>query len=154
MVQAIIVLAFVGFLLIAAEVFVPGLILGILGGLCLLASVVLSYFAFGPLVGTAAFGSLSILTLIGFFLWLYAFPKTPIGKKLMLHQSLEFGESKRSPSLVGTEGKAITPLRPAGTALINGRRIDVITEDGFIEAGERIAVILQEGLRVVVRKKS
>ncbi len=33
--EAIVVLIIVGFLMLAAEVFVPGLVLGLLGGLCL-----------------------------------------------------------------------------------------------------------------------
>ena len=46
----------------------------------------------------------------------------------------------------------ITPLRPAGKALIEGKRVDVISEGGFIERGAQVQVIQVEGLRVVVRE--
>jgi len=152
--QAIIVLVIVGFLMIAAEVFVPGMILGSLGGLCLIGSVVLCYVAFGPLAGTAAFAALAVLTILGFFLWLRLFPHTPLGKRMMLNSSLSSQTTLEIPDLIGATGEAVTPLRPAGTALIQGRRRDVVAETGLIEVGEKISVVSQEGVRIVVRKQA
>lgn len=151
--QAIIVLVIVGFLMIAAEVFVPGLVLGMLGGLCLVASVILCYVDFGPLIGTVAAAGLMVFTIVGLFVWLNVFPRTPLGKKLLLRRPLESNNPDKFSSLIGAEGQSLTPLRPAGTALINGRRVDVVTESDFIEAGKPIEVIFQEGVRVVVRAK-
>lgn len=152
--QAIIVLVIVGFLMLAAEVFVPGLILGTLGGLCLLGSVALCYNTYGPLVGTASFAALALLGILGFFLWLRLFPHTPIGKKMMLRSSLDPQNSMTVPDLVGATGETVTPLRPAGTAVIGGRRMDVVAESGLIESGQKISVISQEGIRLVVRQAS
>lgn len=45
----------------------------------------------------------------------------------------------------------MTTLRPSGTAVINGKRVDVVSEGAFIEAGQVIKVVAVEGLRVVVR---
>ena len=149
--QAIIVLTLVGFLLLAAEVFVPGLVLGSLGALCLLASVALCYAAYGPLLGTVAFAVLAAICTAGFLIWLRVFPHTPIGRKMMLHKALQPDNSVQATDLLGAKGEAVTPLRPAGTALINGRRVDVVTEGTLIEPGQSVQVVLQEGLRVVVR---
>ncbi|MNC78018.1 hypothetical protein D3C75_1301300 [compost metagenome] len=55
-------------------------------------------------------------------------------------------------SLVGASGVSITPLRPAGTASLNGERVDVVTEGSFIAAGASISVIKVEGGRVVVKE--
>lgn len=146
---AIIVLAVIGFLLIAAEVFVPGMVLGVLGGLCLAGMVALCYMNYGPLLGSLAFAVLAALLITGFFLWIHLFPSTPIGKKMMLKKALP--GSIPPQSLLGATGEAITPLRPAGTAVIGGRRVDVVAESGLIESGQKIEVVLQEGMRVVVR---
>ena len=54
-------------------------------------------------------------------------------------------------SLVGKSGKTLTPLRPAGAALINGHRVDIVTQGEFVEPETDIEVILVEGNRVVVR---
>jgi len=48
-------------------------------------------------------------------------------------------------------GTALTILRPSGTAEINGRRVDVVTEGDWLEVGAPVTVIAVEGLRVVVR---
>ena len=52
---------------------------------------------------------------------------------------------------IGVQGLAATPLRPAGTALINGERIDVVTEGEFIAPGTPVLVVKVEGTRVVVK---
>ncbi len=149
--QVIIVLVVIGFLMIAAEVFVPGLVLGTLGGLCLVGAVVLCYVSYGALLGTVAFASLAILSIVGFFLWLRLFPHTPLGKRMMLNKSLASRNSLPSADLIGETGEAVTPLRPAGTAIIHGRRMDVVAESGLIESGQKITVVSQEGIRIVVR---
>lgn len=53
--------------------------------------------------------------------------------------------------LVGKSGKTITPLRPAGVALINGQRVDIVTQGEFVAPETEVEVILVEGSRVVVR---
>ena len=55
------------------------------------------------------------------------------------------------PELLNQIGKALTPLRPSGTAVIGGKRIDVVTEGPFIEPGTAVKVVAVEGMRVVVR---
>ena len=54
-------------------------------------------------------------------------------------------------SLVGLLGTTVTPLRPAGIALLGGRRIDVVSQGEFVASGESVAVVSQAGHRVVVR---
>jgi len=55
--------------------------------------------------------------------------------------------------LVGAEGVALTDLRPAGAAEIDGMRIDVVAEAGYLAAGSALEVIVDEGYRRVVRAK-
>jgi len=52
----------------------------------------------------------------------------------------------------GKEGVALTPLRPAGSAEVDGRRLDVVTEGEFIPKGRPVKVIKVEGTRVVVKE--
>lgn len=52
--------------------------------------------------------------------------------------------------LAGQQGHALTPLRPAGAAMIGDARVDVVAQGRFIEANTPIKVILVEGNRVVV----
>ena len=56
-------------------------------------------------------------------------------------------------SLAGKEGVALSTLRPAGTAIIEGDRVDVVTEGEFIEKDTPIRVLGVEGTRVIVTRK-
>lgn len=55
--------------------------------------------------------------------------------------------------LVGKHGKALTTLRPAGTALVGDKRLDVVTEGDYLDIGDEIEVIRIDGNRIVVQKK-
>jgi membrane-bound serine protease (ClpP class) len=153
-VTAVLLLAAAGFVLLLTEMFLPGGVLGALGGLALLGAVILGYVEFGSVIGTAIFGAISVVVLIGFCVWMAVFPSTTVGRRLTLGRTLPAGPKLPDASaLVGAEGIAITPLRPAGTARIGERRVDVVAEGAFVASGESIVVLLAEGARVVVRKK-
>ncbi len=52
--------------------------------------------------------------------------------------------------LVGTEGVAVTDLRPSGTVRIGDERLDVVSDVGFIAKGARVRIIRSEAYRHVV----
>jgi membrane-bound serine protease (ClpP class) len=141
-----------GILLICAEVFLPGGILGSIGAVALIAAMLLSFKAFQE---AAIFVSLGIIALLGASLVLFVkfFPRSSIGKRMTLsNDSKEFRASQGGlDELVGKEGEARSDLRPAGFANIEGQRVDVVTEGQMIDKGERVRVAKVEGNRVVVR---
>lgn len=153
--QALIITLFVvGFLLIAAEVFLPGMILGTIGFLCLVASVVLVYVTYGATAGLIATFAVGGLTLAGFIIWLFLFPRTPIGRRVTLSaRTVVEPRADQDSSLIGQDGEAVTPLRPSGTARIGGRRVDVTAIGEFLEEGVPVVVVAVDGLRVAVRRK-
>ncbi len=53
-------------------------------------------------------------------------------------------------SLIGKTGTALTDLRPAGTAIIDGKRCDVVTDSEYIDAKSDIIVQEIEGSRIIV----
>ncbi len=55
-------------------------------------------------------------------------------------------------ALVGRQGLALTPLRPAGTISIAEERLDALTLGDFIQKGERVQVLRVEGSKVFVKK--
>lgn len=55
---------------------------------------------------------------------------------------------------VGEVGTALSDLRPAGVAEFDGRRVDVVTDGGYLEAGTRVEVLRAEAYRRVVRRSS
>ncbi len=150
----IIVLFVVGFALVAAEVFLPGLILGTIGLLCLIASVVLVFSQYGTSAGVLAAFLVGGLSFVGFIVWLNIFPRTFIGRRLMLQtrQPADLTAAAHQ-TMIGVTGEALTPLRPSGTAQINGKRVDVTAVGDFLESGEQVVVSAADGMRVAVRRK-
>lgn len=60
--------------------------------------------------------------------------------------------AKTQSELVGKKGKVLTELRPAGTVLIDGAPVDVVSEGAFIAKGRQVQVVEVHGSRVVVRE--
>jgi len=53
---------------------------------------------------------------------------------------------------LGDTGRTITRLRPAGKALVCGRRVDVIAQGQMIDEDRMVEVVEISGARVVVRE--
>ena len=142
-----------GLMLLAIEVFVPGGVIGIFGVISLLAAAATAFVAFGPQGGFLVSVVLIVGSGILLALWLKFFPGTRLGHKLTLQTD---GRSYKSAvdlseKYMGREGVAQSSLRPAGIAVIDNQRIDVVAESGYIESGCRVRVIQVEGNRIVVR---
>jgi membrane-bound serine protease (ClpP class) len=146
----ILTLLILGAVLLFLETLLPGLIAGLIGGLCLLAAVILGYRDFGYQTGSLILAGVLVGLLIGTWCWLEFFPESRVAKKFISRSSVgELGVAK--PELLNGTGTALTQLRPSGTANINGQRVDVVTEGDLIERGTRIKVVAVEGARIVVR---
>lgn len=141
-----------GLVLVGAEIFVPGGILGSLGAIALIGAVICGFLAF-PDYG--AWIALGIILMVGvaFVLWIKIFPGTRIGKSMTLSKDLadSKGAEEGLGSLIGKEGVSSSVLRPSGFATISGKRIDVVTRGEMINSGEPVMVIEVESNRVVVK---
>jgi membrane-bound serine protease (ClpP class) len=151
-IEWIIVLGVAGFLLLAAEVFIPGMVLGILGTLSLVASIVIAFLKHGTFVGSITLVIVIVGSIAGFFIWMALFPRTSIGRKMILSTGSGSSSELKADCLLGQIGEALTPLRPAGTILLDGRKLDVISEGELVEVGDAVEIIRHEGLRTIVRK--
>lgn len=83
--------------------------------------------------------------------------RSPLARKLVLSETLDaeagyLSHEVPEAELAGASGTALTLLRPAGKARIEGRRVDVETEGGFVEKGEEVRMLRQEEGRIVVRR--
>jgi membrane-bound serine protease (ClpP class) len=147
----IIALLIVGAVLIFLETLLPGLITGIIGFICLIAAIVLGYREFGFQTGNWILAGVIVGLIVGFVCWLRFFPESRVARRFISQGAVgELGVDK--PELLNGTGVAITQLRPSGVALINGKRVDVVTEGGLIERGVAVKVIEMEGSRIVVRR--
>jgi membrane-bound ClpP family serine protease len=143
----------VGAALLGAEVFVPGGVLGALGGLAMLAGCALAFANFGAGGGLLAVGAgcaLIGLVLAAEFVWL---PRTRAGKKLLLTAEVS-GAVREAPdaSVVGREAVALTALAPGGYVLVDGKRHEAVSQSGFVGEGGRLRVVAADNFRLVVRR--
>lgn len=152
----------VGIVLIAAEVFlIPGFgVAGILGTGAILGSSVLAmvgqFPTFDQVFNAAGLVAFSIILVVVFgWVLLRRLPSSRrlTGIFLRSSTSRETGylSAPERDDLVGEVGIAVTDLRPAGTALVNDERIDVVTEGPWIEADTEVRVVQAESYRHVVR---
>ncbi|MBL7077991.1 MAG: hypothetical protein ISS31_11040 [Kiritimatiellae bacterium] len=142
-----------GLLLLGAEIFVPGGILGTFGGLLLVGAMIAGFPAFP---GYGHFVAIAILFLVGIAiaLWIKYFPRSRVGQAMTVSKDeAEFKAVEDGLNdLLGAQGEAKSDLRPAGFAMINGRRVDVVTQGGMIDKGLPITVVEVEANRVVVKR--
>jgi len=57
------------------------------------------------------------------------------------------------PDMVGARGKTVSDLAPEGTVMIKGELWDSKAEGRRINAGVKVIVVGQEGLKLVVRRE-
>lgn len=139
-----------GVILLLLETVLPGMIAGIAGLICLLAGVAVTYARFGTGVGNLVLTGTVVCLAAGILVWMKFFPDSRLGKTIISESKVGNIDAEQ-PQLLHRTGTAFTNLRPSGTALIDGRRIDVVTEGTMISKGTPIRVVGIEGMRVVVR---
>ncbi len=157
-------LAAAGVALLVFELFVtPGFgIAGALGIVALVAALVMSLGGGGA---TAAFWLTAaarvvfalLFAVVGALLLLRFMPRTPVGRALVLEDTLSSARGytaapEEEHRLVGRTGRTTSPLHPSGFAEIDGERVDVVAEGEHIDPGEPVRVVRVDGNRVVVRR--
>jgi len=138
-----------GFVFLIVEIFiVPGFsVPGIVG---------ITMVGYGIYRAHGTYGSTgAAVTLVGSAVLAVIVIRIALRSRSMSRVGLDFTEHGHKSSddysaLVGVTGTALTDLRPAGTAVINDRRCDVVTDGVYIAKDTQIRVVKVEGVRVIV----
>jgi membrane-bound ClpP family serine protease len=151
------ILLLLGLALALLEVFVPSSgILGFLSIVSIVAAIVLA-FRHGVWSGIGFFGVTIIALPVGLILALQYWPKTPMGRRILLplprgDEVLPDSDKRRSlRALVGKLGRAKSLMLPSGAVTIEGQTFDALSEGMAIVAGQMVRVVEVRGTRVVVR---
>ncbi len=153
MLSTVIALATAGVALLFLEVFLPGIIAGVIGGILLIAAVVTAYRDLGPAAGNITLLATSAATAVLWWWWATKFQHTRFGRRMMLETtSTGTSQAEGLAQLIGQTGTAATPLRPSGTIIVAGTRVDAITGGEFLEPGTPVRIIRAEGSGVIVRR--
>jgi membrane-bound serine protease (ClpP class) len=149
-----ITLLLAGFVLIGTEIFVPGGILGIFGSLAWLAAAIVGMIKFEPPWNMLSALALLFAGILTFVVWIKYFPKSRVGKSLSLADTTEnYSAHEFTDEFpVGTVGEALSTLRPSGIARFDGKRMDVVADGEWIEAGQPVKISSTSGGHVSVVK--
>ncbi len=152
--SVIVGLIILGLALFMLEILIPGGIVGIFGGISMLAAVGIAYRNDGLEGAIIVFG----IGLIGLVACLWfefqILPKTAAGKKFFLQNQIQ---AKSQPdvgeeAMLGKQGMAATALSPSGYILVDGKKLDAISRSGFIEKGEAVKIVSYDQFKITVTK--
>jgi membrane-bound serine protease (ClpP class) len=129
---------------------------GVIGGIVLLGSILLSFGMPGIVIAMQSVATAIVLTIVLFYLATRIFPENAWIAKLTFAgaQGSDYVTSSDYSMLLNHSGVAASYLRPAGVALVDGQRVDVLTQGEFIPEGTPIRVTRVEGARVFVEPVS
>jgi membrane-bound ClpP family serine protease len=151
--NAVILFFVVGVTLLAAEIFLPGAIAGIIGALSMLVGCVISFVEFGTTGGITA--TIVALALLGLTLYLELIwlPKTRFGKSLVVQSKVDAVSQPpiADPStVIGKNAEAITTLAPSGYVVVDGKRYEAFCRSGHTPKGAMLRVTGVDNFRVIV----
>jgi len=148
-------LGIIGLILIYFEFFVPGGILGTLGGLFLVAGLLLSIWEQTALIWILVYAvGLILMLVLTIRLALWKIKKTRDKSNFYLAKDQEgYVASSFDKELIGKMGETLTALRPSGHIKVEEKPYQAVSESGFIKKGSKIKIVSGEGARFIVKEE-
>lgn len=146
----------IGLILLIIEMFIPGFgVFGVAGIISIIGSVMIAFPS--PHEALISMGIALVASIIIIFFMVKYLVKTTVFDRIILWKKQEKTEgyiaSKESnDEYLGKVGVALTPLRPAGSMLLDGKKLDVVTQGEFILDGTSIKVVRVEGNKIIVKR--
>lgn len=148
-------LLLLGLVLVLLEFYLPGMVLGIGGGILIIFSIILFGMSSGSALEVFVFVVVAIAGLYGvvkFALW--QIPRTRKKQSIYLDADQEgYVASTFDEKLIGKDGIATSVLKPGGFILIEDKKYPAISISGYIEKGDKINVVSGQGESLLVKKK-
>ena len=147
----------IGFLIVFLEFFVPSAgILGLLSAVLIISGIVTAFFH------SATFGTLMLLMTVVMIPLIFAcmikiWPHTPIGKRILIGDLSDEDvlpnddHYTRLDSFIGQLGVAKTKMLPSGIIMIDGEKLDAVSDGFAIEPGDPVKVVGIRANRIYVQ---
>ncbi len=150
----IIGLLITAFILFFFEIFLPGGVLAVIGGILLLVSAGLAYTEFGLFAGLLILAGGILGAVAMFFAEIRFISNSRFGNQLSLKQSIDAKVNQQPrEKLVGCEGVTLTILAPSGRVSIDGKPHTAYAEDGYLEKNVPVKVLRSSPFHLIVIKK-
>jgi len=152
--MTLIVLLFaIGIVFLAAEVIVPGGILGTIGALLMFGGCIMAFIEYGTGGGLLAVGAALAVTGLALIIEFRVLPRTRIGRRAFLTAqvtavSAPVGEE--AVQLIGQPAEALTMLSPSGYVRVGGQRYEAFCQSGQAPAGAALQVVGADNFRLIV----
>lgn len=142
-------LTLIGVLLIVMEILLPGFgLFGFSGSIALILSLTLTTIKYG-------FTALLVLLFVSLlFAFLFIHFLKSKKEKLILHDTLttkDFDETTLQ-GLEGKQGITLTTLQPYGMIEVEGKKIDVTSNEGYIDKNKTVQIIQVKCKTVIVKQ--
>lgn len=150
-------LVFLGLILILVEFYIPGAVMGILGGISILTGIILFASQTSSLTAIILFvigSAVAVGLLIRFAIWRIVHAKPQYS--IYSDQDQEgYQASSYDKNAIGKMGVVITDLKPGGYILVDGHKHAAISLGGYIVKGDQVDVVggQEESLMVKLSKK-
>lgn len=145
----------VGLLLLVVEAIAPGFGLPGIGGIiCVIISIVMVTNSIYEVV-LMVIATVAIFLLIAIALIKFGIGKKVLGKFILdTEQKSNEGYTSMDDNkkYIGKSGTALSDLRSSGVVVIEGQRIDAVSQGEYIEKNSKVQVVEVEGRKIVVRE--
>ena len=140
--------------LVFFEVVLPGGVLGVIAGVCVLVATWFTFDLYGPLVAVAVFlGSVVLIALL-VFVEFKLLAKTSFGRACFLDSAMD-GHTRDAiadDSIIGKEGVTLTRLCPSGKVAIAGQHYDAYSQDGYLDPDQAVSVVSKDNFKLIIKK--
>jgi len=146
------VLLIMGLLLILVEFYLPGAVMGIIGAILIFSSTVVVYLEYSSLLGLFVYFlicCIAIALTVKFAVWII--PKSKSKESIYLSSDQAgFKASHYDKSVIGKTAVVVTDLKPGGHILVDGKRLQAISQNGYIVKGSLVLILggEEESLKV------
>jgi membrane-bound serine protease (ClpP class) len=144
-----------GLILLVIEGIVPGFGLpGISGIIFVLVGIILAMNSFGVALLSMSI-AIIITTIVTMILFKLGFRSNILNSIILTTKHEEqkgYVSTDNKREYLNKEGKTVSGLRPSGFMDIDGERIDVLSDEGYIPVDTLVQVVRVEGSKIFVRR--
>lgn len=148
--SSIIFIILVGLLLLILDFLViPGIVISIVGVLCMVGGVVATFLQYGTTAGMICLLVTAVVVIGSIVLMM----RSKTWRRLQLNTEIDskMNEFDSTKIQVGATGKSISRLAPMGTGEFDGEVVEVTSTQEFIDVNQEIVITRIDGCKIYVK---